>query len=165
MVAVPKLSAGILPYRRQGDGLEVLIAHPGGPFWARKDAGAWSVIKGEYTDEDPIDAARREFTEETGLAVPVGELVPLPVITQRGGKEVTVFAIEADIKLNCADLTSADVAGVVSNTFEMEWPPRSGKLQSFPEVDRIGWFSVDDARVKLLAAQVVLLDHVIAVAG
>jgi predicted NUDIX family NTP pyrophosphohydrolase len=159
-VAVPKLSAGILPYRRQGDGLEVLIAHPGGPFWARKDAGAWSVIKGEYTDEEPMDAARREFAEETGLAVPVGELVPLPVITQRGGKEVRVFAIEADNNLNCAD-----VAGAVSNTFEMEWPPRSGKLQSFPEVDRIDWFSVNDARVKLIAAQAVLLDHLIVVAG
>nr|WP_296770992.1 NUDIX domain-containing protein [Rhodococcus sp. (in: high G+C Gram-positive bacteria)] len=148
---MPKQSAGILPYRRRDAVLEVLIAHPGGPFWARKDDGAWSVIKGEYTDEDPWVAARREFSEETGIEVPDVAPRVLPVVRQRGGKLVTVFAVEADI----------DVTGAVSNTFEMEWPPRSGKQQSFPEVDRIEWFSLDAARIKLLAAQVVLLDHLV----
>lgn len=147
---MPKQSAGLLPYRRRDGGFDVLIAHPGGPFWARKDDGAWSVIKGEYTDEEPLDAAKREFAEETGLAVPVGRFVQLPTVRQRAGKLVTVFAIEADI----------DVTLAVSDTFEMEWPPKSGKTQSFPEMDRIEWFSVDEARVKLLAAQVVLLDAV-----
>ncbi|RRQ27786.1 NUDIX domain-containing protein [Rhodococcus sp. Eu-32] len=145
---MPRTSAGLLPFRRRGDVVEVLIAHPGGPFWARKDDGAWSVVKGEYTDEEPLVAAKREFVEETGLAVPVGEFVPLPEVRQRGGKVVTVFAIEADI----------DVTDAVSNTFEMEWPPKSGKMQSFPEIDRIEWFALADARVKLLAAQTVLLD-------
>ncbi|MDJ0394803.1 NUDIX domain-containing protein [Rhodococcus sp. G-MC3] len=148
---MPKQSAGILPFRRLSGGLEVLIAHPGGPLWARKDDGAWSVIKGEYTDEEPWSAAKREFTEETGIEVPDVASVLLPVVRQRGGKVVTVFAIEADF----------DVTGAVSNTFEMEWPPRSGKHQSFPEVDRIEWFPVEQARIKLLAAQVVLLDRVI----
>lgn len=151
---MPKTSAGILPYRRSGDGVEVLLAHPGGPYWARKDDGAWSVVKGEYTDEDPVDAARREFREETGFDVPEGELVALPVIRQKGGKVVTVFAVAVDLE---ADF---DIRQFVSNTFEMEWPPRSGKMQAFPEVDRLEWFTVDDARVKLLAAQRPLLDAV-----
>lgn len=128
--------------------MEVLIGHPGGPFWARKDDGAWSVIKGEYTDEDPLAAARREFREETGIEVPDGEAVELPKIVQKGGKVVTVFAVEADL----------DAGGLISNTFETEWPPRSGRMQSFPEIDRIAWFSVAQARVKLLAAQAVVLD-------
>lgn len=146
---VPKKSAGLLPFRRRGDILEVLIAHPGGPFWSRKDLGAWSVVKGEYTDEDPRDAARREFTEETGYEPPEELSIELPVITQRGGKIVTVFAVEADF----------DPAGAVSNTFEMEWPPKSGTKTTFPEIDRVEWFSVAEARSKLNAAQVVLLDH------
>ncbi|MGB7385679.1 MAG: NUDIX domain-containing protein [Rhodococcus sp. (in: high G+C Gram-positive bacteria)] len=145
---MPKHSAGLLPYRFRDGVVEVLIGHPGGPFWARKDDGVWSVIKGEYTDEDPLVAARREFREETGLELPDGEAVALPVIRQRGGKVVTVFAVEADI----------EVDGAVSNTFEMEWPPRSGKKQSFPELDRIEWCSVARARIKLLAAQAALLD-------
>ncbi|MCZ4277971.1 NUDIX domain-containing protein [Rhodococcoides yunnanense] len=145
---MPKHSAGLLPYRFRDGVVEVLIGHPGGPFWARKDDGVWSVIKGEYTDEDPLVAARREFREETGLELPDGEAVALPVIRQRGGKVVTVFAVEADI----------EVDGAVSNTFEMEWPPRSGKTQSFPELDRFEWCSVERARIKLLAAQAALLD-------
>ncbi len=145
---MPKYSAGLLPYRSREGVTEVLIAHPGGPFWARKDDGAWSVIKGEYVDEEPLPAALREFREETGVEAPGGDYVELPVIRQRGGKVVTVFAVEADV-----DMTAA-----VSNTFEMEWPPRSGKTQTFPEVDRVEWFPVDRARVKLLAAQVELLD-------
>lgn len=141
-------SAGILPYRGQDGERQVLIGHPGGPFWAKKDDGAWSVVKGEYTDEHPEAAARREFREETGLDVPVGALVQLPEIKQKSGKLVTVFAVEGDV----------DISGFVSNTFEMEWPPKSGARKSFPEMDRIEWFSVSDARVKLLAAQVALLD-------
>lgn len=148
---MPKYSAGLLPYRFRGGVTEVLIAHPGGPFWARKDDGAWSVIKGEYTDEEPLVAAVREFREETGAEAPNGDYVELPVIRQRGGKVVTVFAVEADV----------DVSSAASNTFEMEWPPRSGKIQSFPEVDRIEWFSAERARVKLLASQAVLLDSIL----
>ncbi|WP_072802746.1 NUDIX domain-containing protein [Rhodococcoides yunnanense] len=147
---MPKQSAGLLPYRRRGGVVEVLIAHPGGPYWARKDDGAWSVVKGEYIDEEPLDAAKREFREETGLDV-VGDPFLLNVITQKAGKVVTVFAVEADY----------DAESAVSNTFEMEWPPRSGKMQSFPEVDRIEWFSLDDARIKLLAAQSVLIDELV----
>lgn len=150
---MPKTSAGILPFRRRGDVVEVLIGHPGGPFWARKDDGAWSVIKGEYADEDPLAAARREFREETGIEVPDGEAVELPKIVQKGGKVVTVFAVEADL-----DALGSSTAHFVSNTFETEWPPRSGRMQSFPEIDRIAWFSVAEARVKLLAAQAVVLD-------
>lgn len=140
---VPKYSAGLVPYRRRSGAVEVLLGHPGGPFWARKDEGAWSVIKGEYVDEKPLDAARREFAEETGVEAPDGEYIELPEIRQRGGKVVTVFAVEADL-----DTTTA-----VSNTFEMEWPPRSGKMQSFPEVDRLEWFTAEVARSKLSAAQ------------
>ena len=110
---MPKCSAGLLPYRFREGVTEVLIAHPGGPFWARKDDGAWSVIKGEYVDEEPLSAALREFREETGIEAPVGEYLELPVVRQRGGKVVTVYAIEADI----------DVTAAVSNTFEMEWRP------------------------------------------
>jgi predicted NUDIX family NTP pyrophosphohydrolase len=138
--------------------VEVLIGHPGGPFWARKDDGAWSVIKGEYTDEDPLAAARREFREETGIEIPDGEAVELPRIVQKGGKVVTVFAVEADLDAVGSSTAGLDTAGFVSNTFETEWPPRSGRVQSFPEIDRIAWFSVAQARVKLLAAQAVVLD-------
>lgn len=141
-------SAGILPHRLRDGVRQVLIGHPGGPFWARKDDGAWSVIKGEYTDEHPETAARREFREETGIDLPDRPLATLPEIKQKSGKLVTVFAIEVDL----------DTTGFVSNTFEMEWPPKSGVTRSFPEIDRIEWFSVEDARVKLLPAQAVLLD-------
>jgi predicted NUDIX family NTP pyrophosphohydrolase len=146
---VPKASsAGILVYRRRSR-VEVLLVHPGGPFWAKKDDGAWSIPKGEFAEgEDPADAARRELAEETGLVV-AGELRPLGRVTQAGGKVVHAWAVEADV----------DAAAIRSNTFSMEWPPRSGRMQQFPEVDRAAWFSIDEARVKLLPAQRAFLDR------
>jgi predicted NUDIX family NTP pyrophosphohydrolase len=147
---VPKLSAGLLLHRGGPDALEVLLVHPGGPFWARRDAGAWSIPKGEYGDgEDPLAAARREFTEELGLAVPAGEPEALGEVRQKGGKRVTAWALAADL----------DIEAIASNTFELEWPPRSGRVQQFPEVDRAGWFALAPAREKLLPAQVPLLDR------
>jgi predicted NUDIX family NTP pyrophosphohydrolase len=140
---MPKRSAGILLYRRKHDGVEVLLVHPGGPFWARKDLGAWSIPKGEYSDpEDALACARREFEEETG-ARPTGDVRPLGEVVQRGGKHVTAFAVEGDF----------DAAGLKSNTFQLEWPPKSGRHQAFPEVDRAAWFSLGEARRKILAAQ------------
>ncbi|WP_415976477.1 NUDIX domain-containing protein [Rhodococcus sp. 077-4] len=142
-------SAGILLYRVGADGPDVLIAHPGGPFWARKDDGAWSIVKGLITDgEDPWTTAKREFCEEVGVDVPAGEHIDLGTVTQRGGKIVIAFGVEADL----------DVSNAVSNTFEIEWPPKSGRMQSFPEVDRIEWFSLAQARTKLLPAQHPFLD-------
>jgi predicted NUDIX family NTP pyrophosphohydrolase len=151
---VAKRSAGLLLYRSGPDGaVEVLIAHPGGPFWARKDEGAWSIPKGEQPDgEDPWVTARREFVEEIGLDPPDGERLDLGVVRQAGGKVVTAFAVRGDL----------DVTDARSNTFELEWPPRSGKLREFPEVDRVGWFTVAHARTKLLAGQRPLLDRLLA---
>ena len=147
-----KRSAGILLYRGSDDALEVLLVHPGGPFWARKDAGAWSIPKGEYEDgEDPRACALREFEEETGTALPPGELIDLGEIRQKGGKVVTAWAAAGDL----------DAAAVRSNTFAMEWPPRSGRQTEFPEIDRAGWFGVDDAREKLNAAQTEFLDRLL----
>ena len=138
-----KTSAGLLMYRRRPSGLEVLLIHPGGPFWARKDAGAWSVPKGEHTeDETPEAAARREFEEELGLPVPEGELVPLGE-AKGSGKVITVWALEGDL----------DPAAVTPGTFEMEWPPKSGKTKAFPEVDRVEWFGVEEASAKIVSAQ------------
>lgn len=146
---MPKLSAGVLLYRTGADGVQVLLGHPGGPFWARKDAGAWSIPKGEYAiEEDPWTAARREFREEIGLDVPAGTPIELPPVTQPGGKVVTAFAVRGDL----------DPARGVSNTFELEWPRGSGRIQEFPEIDRAAWFSVADARNKLLKGQRPLLD-------
>jgi predicted NUDIX family NTP pyrophosphohydrolase len=143
-------SAGLLLYRIcPGRVVEVLIAHPGGPFWARKDEAAWSIPKGEYQpDEDPLAAAYREFEEEVGLPVPVGAAVYLGERRQPGGKRVSAWALEGDL----------DVTNASSNTFELEWPRGSGKLQEFPEVDRVEWVSVDIARRKLLKGQVPFLD-------
>ena len=142
-------SAGILLYRVGAEGPDVLIAHPGGPFWARKDDGAWSIVKGLIADgEDPWAAAQREFREEVGIDVPIGERVDLGTVKQRGGKVVTAFGVEADL----------DVSNAVSNTFEMEWPPKSGVMTSFPEVDRIEWFPLPQARTKLLSSQHPFLD-------
>jgi len=142
-------AAGILLYRRVPAGLEVFIAHMGGPFWSRKDAHAWSIPKGEYTPaEDAFAAAKREFREEIGVDAPDAEYVPLGDVRYSSGKVVTVFAAEADL----------EVAEVVSNTFEMEWPPRSGRTQSFPEVDDARWIPLADARVKLVAGQLPALD-------
>ena len=142
-------SAGVLLYKREGGELRVLLVHPGGPFWARKDAGAWSIPKGEYLDgEDPEAAARREFAEELGVALE-GELQPLGEAVQPSRKRVIAFATERDL----------DVAAIRSNSFELEWPPKSGRKQSFSEVDRAGWFTMEEAREKLLSGQRVFLDR------
>ncbi|CAN5509342.1 NUDIX domain-containing protein [soil metagenome] len=146
---MPKLSAGLLLYRIADDTVEVLIAHPGGPFWARKDDGAWSIPKGEYdVGEEPWDAAQREFAEELGLPAPAGPRIDLGEARQTGGKVVTAFAVQADL----------DIADARSNTFELEWPKGSGRLREFPEVDRVAWFPMATARVKLLKGQLPLLD-------
>jgi predicted NUDIX family NTP pyrophosphohydrolase len=143
-----KQSAGLLLYRHRGNVAEVFLVHPDGPFWRNKDASAWSIPKGEFgEDEDPLVAAKREFLEETGHSVD-GEFVPLLPVKQRGGKVVHAWLVEADF----------DAASVKSNTFSMEWPPRSGKMQSYPEVDRAGWFTFEDAREKVLESQLPLLD-------
>jgi predicted NUDIX family NTP pyrophosphohydrolase len=143
-------SAGILLYRWRGDALAVLLVHPGGPFWARRDAGAWSIPKGEYDpDEDPLAAARREFEEELGVPVPDGPARELGEVRQKGGKLVRVWAIAGDL----------DAGATTSNTFELEWPPRSGKLIEVPEVDRAEWFTLERAREKINPAQAELLDR------
>lgn len=148
---MPKLSAGLLLYRTGTAGLEVLIAHPGGPFWARKDDAAWSIPKGEYEiGDDPWETAQREFTEELGITPPEGTRLDLGEVRQ-SGKIVTVFAVGADL----------DVTDTRSNTFEMEWPPKSGRTQTFPEVDRVAWVSLDVARVKLLKGQLPILDRLL----
>ena len=147
---MPKRSAGLVLFRqREGDEIEVLLVHPGGPFWAKKDLGAWSIPKGEHADdEDPLAAARREFAEELGQAPPDGEPVPLGEVRQKGGKRVVAWALEGDL----------DPATVASNAFEIEWPPRSGRLQEFPEVDRAEWFSLEEARRRILQGQIPLLE-------
>lgn len=165
---MPKLSAGLLVHRvGPGGGRQVLLVHPGGPFWAKKDDGAWSIPKGEV--DRPVDPtgtgagsphmlahaladAEREFREELGQAPPAGDRVPLGEVVQPGGKHVVAWAVEGDL----------DVATIDSNRFELEWPPRSGRVRSFPEVDRAGWFGVADARRKLVAAQVELVDRLLA---
>jgi predicted NUDIX family NTP pyrophosphohydrolase len=149
---VAKRSAGILLYRIAGGVPEVLLVHPGGPYWARKDAGAWSIPKGEYDDgEDPQACALREFEEETGTALPPGELVYLGSVKQKGGKVVSAWAAEGDL----------DADSVRSNAFTMEWPPRSGRTAEFPEIDRAEWFGVEEAREKLVAAQTEFLDRLL----
>ncbi len=145
-----KSSAGLLLFRIADHGPEVLLVHMGGPFWQRRDAGAWSIPKGEYLpSEDPLAAARREFSEETGLAVPPGEPIDLGQVRQSGGKTVRAWAIEADI----------DISTFESNTFELEWPRGSGRMQRFPEVDRAGWFDLESAREKLVRGQVAFLEE------
>ncbi|TML05641.1 MAG: NUDIX domain-containing protein [Actinobacteria bacterium] len=147
---MPERSAGILLYRHGDDGPEVLLVHPGGPFFARRDDGAWSIPKGLYEDdEEPLAAARREFAEELGSPCPDGPTLELGEIRQKNGKRVTAWALEGDL----------DAEAITSNTFELEWPPRSGRRQEFPEVDRAAWFTLDAARVKILAAQAPLLDR------
>ncbi|WP_020123342.1 NUDIX domain-containing protein [Streptomyces canus] len=146
-----KTSAGLLLFRHTSDGLEVLLGHMGGPFFARRDAGAWSVPKGEYEPESESawDAARREFQEELGLPPPDGEAVPLGEVRQTNGKVVTAWAIEADL----------DPATVVPGVFSMEWPPKSGRIQEFPELDRVEWFGLDRARAVIVKAQSAFLDR------
>ena len=144
-----KRSAGLLMFRRGAGGFEVLLAHPGGPFWQRKDAGAWTIPKGEYLDPEPaVDAARREFIEETGFAV-TPPLLPLGDIVQPSGKRISAWAFEGD----------ADPAALRCNAFELEWPPRSGRLQRFAEIDRVEWFAKEPASTKLLPAQRILLER------
>ena len=144
---MPKRSAGLLMYRRSGGAVEVLLVHPGGPFWTKKDAGAWSIPKGEYADgEEPLAAATREFHEETGL-VAAGPYMPLTPVRQQGGKVVQAWAFEGDCQPE----------SLKSTTFSLEWPPRSGRRQEFPEVDRAGWFSFDEAKRKIVPGQVALL--------
>lgn len=150
---MPKLSAGLLLYRSVDGVVEVLIGHPGGPFWARKDEGAWSIPKGEYTEgEDPWTVAQREFEEELGKPPPAGSRIEFAPLKQPSGKVITAFAVRGDL----------DLAGTESNTFELEWPKGSGKVREFPEIDRAEWFSVAQARSKLLTGQRPLLDQLLA---
>ncbi|MET9326530.1 NUDIX domain-containing protein [Tsukamurella sp. NPDC003166] len=142
-------SAGLLLFRRDGGTVEVLIGHMGGPFWARKDAHGWSIPKGLYTDEEPLAAAEREFAEELGSPAPAGPTVPLGSVRQSGGKTVTVFAREGDF----------DAATITSNEFELEWPRGSGRMQTFPEIARADWFSLDEAAEKLVQAQSAFLNR------
>ncbi|MEU3486933.1 NUDIX domain-containing protein [Streptomyces massasporeus] len=145
-----KRSAGLLLFHPGDDGLEVLLGHMGGPFFARRDAGAWTVIKGEYEPDEPAwDAARREFQEELGLPPPDGEAIDLGEVRQTGGKVVTAWAIRADL----------DPATITPGTFRMEWPPKSGRLQEFPELDRVAWFGLDRARSVIVKAQAAFLDR------
>lgn len=146
---MPRQSAGILPYRRRNESLEVLLAHHGGPYWTDKDEGAWTIVKGEYGgDEAPFDAAIREFTEETGHR-PNGTFIELATRKQKGGKIVSAWAVEMDW----------DPALLTCNTFRMEWPPKSGQFKQFPEVDRAAWFDFPEATRRILASQVGFLQE------
>jgi predicted NUDIX family NTP pyrophosphohydrolase len=147
-----KQTAGILVHRRRAGEIEVFLAHPGGPFWAKKDLGAWSIPKGEFVDpETPLDAARREFAEEIGQDV-TGEFVSLTPHKSPGGKIIHAFAVAGDV----------DATKVESNLFEMEWPPHSGRMQSFPEVDRGAWFGIAEARRRLVKGQLPILEELVA---
>lgn len=145
-----KKSAGLLLYRIREQGPEIMLVHPGGPFWKNKDAGSWSIPKGEFMEEEPLVAAIREFKEETGMDAS-GKFIPLTTIKQKAGKMIFAFALEKDI----------DTTLVKSNTFEMEWPPHSGKNQQFPEIDRAAWFTIAEAKEKINPAQVALIDELI----
>jgi predicted NUDIX family NTP pyrophosphohydrolase len=147
---MPKLSAGLLLYRVAEGSVEVLIGHPGGPFWAKKDDGAWSIPKGEYVEgEEPWGVALREFEEELGKPAPDGPRIAFPPLKQPSGKVITAFAVRGDL----------DLTGTVSNTFTLEWPKGSGNVREYPEIDRVAWFSVPEARSKLLTGQRPLLDQ------
>jgi predicted NUDIX family NTP pyrophosphohydrolase len=149
---MPRRSAGILLHRPGADGPEVLLVHPGGPYWARRDEGGWSIPKGEHEeDEDARSCALREFAEELGTPPPDAPLTDLGEVRQRAGKRVTAWALAGDL----------DASAVRSNTFMLEWPPRSGQQREFPEVDRAGWFSIAEARRKLLPAQTPFLDRLL----
>jgi predicted NUDIX family NTP pyrophosphohydrolase len=148
-----RTSAGVLLWRRGASGLEVLLGHPGGPLWAKKDAGHWTVVKGEIDPgEAPEDVARREFKEETGDDLPDGPMVELGEIRQKSGKVVLAWAVEGDL----------DPATAVSNTFTMEWPPHSGRRAEFPEIDRVEWFDLDEARRRIKDAQATFIDRLVA---
>jgi predicted NUDIX family NTP pyrophosphohydrolase len=145
-----KLSAGVLMYKFEDDDLKVLLVHPGGPYFTTKDLGSWSIPKGEYEDQDdPVKAAIRELLEETGATVSAEELTELGVVRQKGGKQVSAWCAQGEF----------DVSTLVSNTFEMEWPPGSGTVREFPEVDRAEWFSPEEAKAKLNAAQAEFVDR------
>ena len=146
-----EVSAGVIAFRRNDQGLELLLAHPGGPYWRNRDDGAWSIPKGAVESGDLLACAKREFNEETGLTAR-GPFVPLTPLRQKSGKTVHAFALEADF----------DLAGFTSNTFEMEWPPRSGKMQSFPEIDRVAYFDVATARQKILPGQKPFIEELLA---
>jgi predicted NUDIX family NTP pyrophosphohydrolase len=147
-----KRSAGILMYRDSGGELELLLVHPGGPFWAKKDKGAWSIPKGEYDEgEDPLTVAKREFKEELGSPAPQGEFVALGELKQPSRKVITAFAVKGDF----------DPKALKSNRFELEWPPKSGRKQSFPEVDRAEWFALSRARTKIQAGQAPFIDWLV----
>lgn len=148
-------SAGLLLYRRGGGRLEVLLVHPGGPFFQKRDLGCWSIPKGEFeAGEEPLEAAKREFREETGVS-PAGPFAPLRPVRQRSGKTVFAWAVEGD----------CDPARIRSNVFSLEWPPRSGRLAEFPEVDRAGWFDLEEARRRIIPAQAAFLDELAALFG
>ncbi len=150
-----KQSAGLLMYRKRGEAVQVLLVHPGGPFWAKKDLGAWSIPKGEFEeDEDPLKAARREFEEETGF-LPTGNFVRLGEAKQPSGKVVHAWAFEGDL----------DARKIKSNTFSLEWPPQSGKQQEFPEIDRGEWFTVEIAKEKILKGQVPFIEELLRILG
>ncbi len=153
MAATARLSAGLVLFRGSGVNLQLLLVHMGGPFWARKDDGAWSIPKGEYnSEEDPLTAALREFEEELGAPAPAGNTIELGEVRQAGGKTVTAFARGGDF----------DADSAVSNTFEMEWPKGSGRIQTFPEVDRAAWFDAPTAKTKLVKGQIPIVDRLIA---
>lgn len=153
---MPKLSAGVLLYRVTDGSVDVLIGHPGGPFWAKKDEGAWSIPKGEYVEgEDPWAAAQREFREELGKQLPDGPRIDLAPLKQPSGKIITAYAVRGDL----------DLDGTVSNTFALEWPKGSGNVREYPEIDRVGWFCVSEARSKLLKGQRPLLDRLLDAVG
>ena len=152
---MPRISSGLIMYRRAAKGIEVLLVHPGGPFWKKRDQGSWSIPKGEYLDgEEARAVALREFEEETGIAPPAGELIALGEVRQAGGKIVTAWALDGDI----------DAEKIVSNTFEMIWPPKTGKTQIFPEIDRAGWFALAEARGKILDGQRPFLERLAVIA-
>lgn len=146
----PRISAGIVLYRRANDRVEVLLAHPGGPFFERRDHGHWTIPKGEAEPGEELEAvAAREFAEETGSVLPAGPGIELGTIRQKGGKVVFAWAVEGDL----------DAEAAVSNTFRLEWPPRSGRFEEFPEIDRVEWFGVDEARARIKETQVPLIDR------
>ncbi len=148
---VKKKSAGILLYRFKNNSLEIFLVHPGGPFWAKKDLGSWSIPKGEFQDEeDALHAAKREFFEETGMKL-TGDCMELKPIKQKSGKTVYAWAVKGDI----------DSDKIISNTFEIEWPPASGKQQAFPEIDRGGWFSISEAKEKINESQCALINELV----
>jgi len=143
-----KRSAGLLVYRMRDEEIDVFLVHPGGPFWAKKDAGAWSIPKGEFETEQPLVAAMREFEEETGLKIS-GDFIELKPVKQKGGKIVYAWAVEADF----------DASDIQSNMFKLEWPPKSGVMRDYPEVDRAGWFDLETAKLKMLASQTGLIEQ------